>query len=164
MRKRLLSVLIALPLLLCACERETLTDPVLFCESYNRIAPQPISETDAYLRSENEFLLFTGETLIRLKTNEDGAIHTAVVTGKGSDETASVAQYAFTALAQPFSEAVPQSVTAQCTQQSLSVWTAETKRFYYAVYRDEESVTIVQTNRQLSSIPVLPSLRPSESE
>lgn len=157
-------LLLALPILLYGCEREPLTDPVLFCENYNRIAAQPIRETDAYLRTENEFLLYTGDTLVRLLTNEDGAIHTVVVTGIASEETASVAQNAFTVLSQPFSETVPQTVIAQCREQALSVQTTETKRFFYAVYRDADTVTAVQKNLLLSSIRVLPSLRPSEAE
>ena len=163
MRKRIL-LLLAVPLLLCGCEREALTDPVLFCEGYNRIAARPIRETDAYLRAQDEMLLFAGETLVRLKWNEDGAIGTAVVTGTASQETATVARDAFTVLAQPFDEDVPSDVIAQCIEPDLSVQTAETKRFYYAVYGDGENVTIVQTNRLLSSIPVLPSLCPAGSE
>lgn len=157
-------VLCLLPLALCACEREPLTDPVLFCAAYNRISAQPIRESDAYLRSENEFLLYAGDTLVRLRTNEDGAIHTAVVTGKPSQETAAVAENAFTVLAGALGDDVPQDVIAQCAEPALSVRTAETKRFTYAVYRDRETVTIVQTNRLLSSLPVQPSLRPEGSE
>lgn len=163
MRKKVL-LLLLLPLLLCGCEREPLSDPVLFCEGYNRVASQPIRESDAFLRSDHEFLLYAGDTLIRLITNEDGAIQTAVVTGKASEETSSVAWNAFTVLAQLFSDPVSQTVATQCTERTLSVWTEETKRFYYTVYRDGETVTAVQTNLLLSSIPVLPALRPSESE
>ena len=163
MRKWMLLIL-ALPLCLCACEREALTDPVLFCEGYNRAAVQPIVESDAYLRSQDEVMLFSGSTIIRLKLNEDGAIHTAVVTGSISDETAAVAENTFTVLAGPFAENVPQEVIGQCAAQALDVQTAQTKRFFYAVYRDGETVTAVQISRLLSSIPVLPALRPSESE
>ena len=163
MRKRFLPLLLALTLCLCACERETLTDPVLFCEGYNRIAAQPIEESDACLRSEDEVLLFAGRALVRLRLTEDGAIHTAVVTGEGSPETARVCETAFAVLAQPFSERVPQSVSALCASPEPTVQTAQTKRFYYAVFRDGETVTAVQTNRLLSSIPVLPSLRSSGS-
>ena len=163
MRKWIWLVL-ALPLCLCGCERETLTDLVLFCESYNRVASQPIVETQAYLRSENEVILYAGETLIRLRLNEDGAIHTAIVTGGVSRQTAEVCKNAFAVLADPFSETLPQEVCALCEQGSLSVQTAETKRFYYAVFCDGETVTAVQTNRLLSEISVLPSLRHSGSQ
>ena len=108
--------------------------------------------------------LFTGGTVVRLLTNADGAIHTAVVTGTASQETAAVAGNAFAVLAQPFSERVPQSVSALCASPEPTVQTAQTKRFYYAVFRDGETVTAVQTNRLLSSIPVLPSLRSSGSQ
>lgn len=158
MRKGILLVLV-MTFCLCGCEREALTDPVLFCESYNRIASTPIKETDTFLRGDSEFLLYAGETLVRLKTNEDGAIHTAIVTGKVSPETASVARNTFTVLAQPMNDAVPQTVTEQCAQQDVSVQTAESKRFGYAVYRDGETVTAVQVNLLLSSLPVQPSLR-----
>ena len=162
--RKLVLLLLAVPLLLCGCERETLTDPVLFCDGYNRIAAQPIRESDAYLRSEHEMLLFTGGTVVRLLTNADGAIHTAVVTGTASQETAAVAGNAFAVLAQPFSENVPDAVVAQCSEQALSVRTEQTKRFFYAVYRDGDTVTAVQKNLLLSSIPVQPSLRRSEPE
>lgn len=163
MRKWVLVICI-LPLLLCGCEREPLTDPVLFCKLYNRASPQPIRETDVYLRSRNEFLLFSGQTLIRLRTNEDGAVDTAVVTGKASRETAEVVRNTFAVLAQPFADEVPPDVLAQCAQPALSVQSAQTKRFVYAVYRDGETVTAVQVNRLLTSLPDPPSLRPSESE
>ncbi len=162
MRKWVL--LLGLLLCLCGCARETLTDPVLFCESYNRAAAQPIRETDAYLRAENEVMLFAGTTLVRLKLNEDGAIRTAVVTGTASDETAAVCANAFAVLAQPFAESVPQTVAALCIKRELTVQTAQTKRFHYAVFCDGENVTAVQTNLLLSSLPDLPSLRPSGSE
>ena len=170
MRKRIL-YLLAIPFLLWGCERETLTDPVLFCEAYNRAAAHPIREADAYLRTENEFLFFTEGTAVRLVTNEDGAIHTAVVTGSISETTASVAGNAFAVLAKPFTETVPQTVLAQCGEQALCVQTQETKRFFYAVFREGDTVTAVQKNLLLSSIPVQPSLRsvqppllPSEPE
>ncbi len=162
MRKWML--LLALPLCLCGCERGTLMDPVLFCEAYNRVAAQPIVESDAYLRAENEVMLFSEETVVRLKMNVDGAIHTAVVTGAPTSETTDVAENAFAVLAQPFSETAPLSLIEQSKECDPSVQTAETKRFFYAVYRDADSVTFVQINRLLSSIPVLPSLRPSGSE
>ena len=163
MRKRLLPIL-ALTVCLCACERETLTDPVLFCATYNRTAQHPIAEQDAYLRDADECLLFAGNVLIRLKMNADGAIHTAVVTGEASDETAAAALNAFTVLAEPFSDDVPMALVGTSAEQGLSVQTAQTKRFYYAVYRDADGVTLVQVNCLLRSIPDLPSLRPSESE
>ncbi len=162
--RKLVLLLLAVPMLLCGCERETLTDPVLFCDGYNRIATQPIRESDAYLRSENELLLFTGGTVVRLLTNADGAIHTAVVTGTASRETAAVAENAFAVLAQPLSENVPDAVVAQCREQALSVRSEQTKRFFYAVYRDGDTVTAVQKNLLLSSIPVQPSLRRSEPQ
>ena len=162
--RKWLFLLLALTLFLSACEREPLTDPVLFCESYNRAAAQPIPESDAYLRDENEVMLFAGETLIRLRMNEDGAIHTAVVTGDGSCASAAVCENAFAVLAEPFSETVPKEVQALCAQRSLTVQTAQTKRFFYAVFCDGETVTAVQINRLLSSIPVLPTLRRSGSE
>lgn len=163
MQKWMLLIL-ALPLCLCACERESLTDPVLFCESYNRIAAEQITESDAYLRSENEVMLFSCGSVVRLRLNEDGAIYSAVVTGDVSQQTALVCENAFAVLTEPFSESVPQKVIALCNAPKLTVQTAQTKRFYYAVFCDGDTVTAVQTNLLLSSIPVLPELRPEESE
>lgn len=162
--RKCVPLLLALTLILCGCERETLTDPVLFCEAFNRVSPQPIRECDAFLRSENEVMLFTGETIIRLQTNADGAIHTVVVTGPVSEETAAVAQNAFTVPAQPLSDQVPQTVRAWFAGEAPDVQTAETKRFFYAVFRDGETVTAVQINRLLAAIPTLPTLRRAEDE
>lgn len=163
MRKWVCLVLM-LPVCLSGCRREPLTDPVLFCENYNLAAKEPIRETDACLRSNNEILLFAGEALVRLMLNEDGAVHTAVVTGETADETAAVCETAFTVLANPLSEDVPQSLARLCSQRKTAVQTLQTKRFFYAVYCDGKTVTAVQVNLLLSSIPDLPTLRPSESE
>jgi len=162
--RKWMALILVLPLCLCACERETLTDPVLFCEGFNSRSAEQIAESDAYLRSDQEVMLFAGEAVIRLRMNEDGAIHTAVVSADDSERAAEVCENAFAVLAEPFSESVPPQVITLCRSPALTVQTAGTKRFYYAVFCDGQTFTAVQINRLLSAIPILPTLRLPESE
>lgn len=148
-------------LCLAGCQREAVIDPVLFCRDFNaRSGEAQLREQDAYLRGEGEVVLFADAGLVRLQTDENGAVHTAVVTGNRSDALYRFAADAFSVLAKPLSEDVPQAFRDALVREDRSVQSVETKRFQYYIYASDGIVTAVQSNRLSVSLPVLPSLRP----
>ncbi|MBQ7543238.1 MAG: hypothetical protein IJT44_13205 [Clostridia bacterium] len=150
----------ALLLCLCACMRESLTDPVLFCKAFNRLSQTvQLREENAFLRADDEVLLYGADVLIRLQTDERGAVHTAVVTGPAGKAYAETVRNAFTVLSRPLSEDVPQEITAVLEKPPESVFSVQTDRFEYLVYSDGTAVTAVQINRQLFPITAQPRLR-----
>ena len=148
-------------LCLASCQREVSMDPVLFCAGFNaRSQTLQLHEADAYLRGEGEVVLFCEAGLVRLQTDDNGAVHTAVVTGKRSDALSAFTIDAFAVLADPLDEEVPQQLHALLQSADRSVRSVETKRFWYFVYAADGVITAVQMNRLSVSLPVQPSLRP----
>lgn len=157
-------MLVLLPLvLLCGCVRSEKTDLVLFCKEFNDRAENiKISEHDAMRRNESEILLTAGNVLIRLQTEEDGAISTAVLTASGSDAHTlrSVAETAFTVLAQPLAESVPETILNAIEQKNEQIVQADTPYFRYLLYGTRDAITVQQIALLQVSLSDPPSLRP----
>ncbi len=164
MRKWL--ILCAIPLLLCGCTRGEKMDPVLFCGAFNRRVPPQmrLHEQDALLRGEGEMLLWTDGVLLRLLTNADSAVHTAVVTAPASAQSVllEAVKTAFTVLAEPLGEDAPASLEDAIRSAGTDVQMIRTRRFVYLIYGLPEALTVMQINSLYSpALPEQPTLRRS---
>ena len=140
---------------LCGCERSLQTDVVLFCQAFNaHSSTMVLREENTFRRSETEYLLYADDILLRLITDDTQAIHTVVLTAgaEQTDQLQSAALCAFAALAEPFSEDVPQTVLQNVRTGSVTVDQTETEHFIYLLYRSPESVTVQQINRHDRSL------------
>ena len=80
MKKVVLVFLCVSACILCGCERSLETDPVLFCRTFNeRSGPLQLSEENAFRCSDTEYLLYAGDILLRLQTDEAQCVHTVIV-------------------------------------------------------------------------------------
>ena len=167
MRKRI-ALLAALLLALCGCTRGETMDPVLFCDTFNRRVPAELRlhEQDALFREEGEMLFLSEGVLVRLLTNEDSIVHTAVVTAQTSeqDRLLQTAQTAFAVLAQPLGEQAPEGLEDAVRSAGADVQTIRTNRFTYLIYALPEAVSVMQINSLYSPLPPQPTLRRSAAE
>lgn len=161
---RKIAVWLLLPIVvLSGCVRSEKTDVVLFCKEFNaRSAQTEIAESDAMRRSENEILLTAGEVLIRLRTEEDGAVSTAILTAdaKHRQALAGAARTAFSVLADPLGDSVPETFLSAVEQGNPQIVQADTPYFRYLLYGNEEAITVQQIALLQVSLSAPPSLRP----
>ena len=137
------------------------TNLVLFCRGFNeRSETVQLTEENTFRCDDTEYLLYAGNILLRLQTDEAQCIHTVILTAN-REQIASLrgtAKTAFDVLAEPFSETPPTDFLAQIQTGDADVLQSDTKHFTYLLYRSPESVTVQQINRHLRVLPSLPEL------
>lgn len=166
MRKWIICLICPVLLLLTSCDKGQQMDVVLFCKAFNRSSTTlQIREENVLKRSEQELIVPLDKVLMRLQTNEENAIHSVVLTASEKDieQFCSVSQTAFSVLAEPFEETVPDKVLKAISSPTETVETFETAWFRYLVYKAEGTVTVEQINLLLFSLPVQPTLLLPES-
>lgn len=166
MRRGILLVLVPI-LFFCGCARSEKTDTVLFCKEFNqRSQTVQITEADVMRRSADEMLVAADDVLLRLQTDADAAVQNCILTAQTKDaaQLMQTAQIAFSVLASPLGEDVPESFLAQIMENSDQIQKTETEYFRYLLYGTQQAITV----QQLSLLPVSqsdpPSLRPTEPD
>ena len=147
MRRTGLFLVLLLLSLLCGCDRGSRTDVVLFCDAFNRTAPtMRIAEQDVCRRSDTELLVTVNDVLLRLITDDTSAILSVTATAEAGNtaQLREAAETAFSVMAEPFGEQVPQMPDDLLQSAEPTVQQIETKQFYYLIYADREGVTLQQ--------------------
>ena len=145
----------------CGCERSIETDPVLFCRTFNeRSGSLQLSEENAFRCSDTEYLLYAGNILLRVQTDESQCIHTVIVSsdGKQTETLRDAANTAFGVLSEPFAELPPTDFLSKIQTGDTDIIQTDTEHFIYLLYRSPETVTVQQINRHLRALPSLPEL------